>query len=101
MDALRGSGFNYFSVSRIGLNMAPTGTESKMTVDLHNYFKSWIQAVWTRGAQCADMIQWREDSAAEFVALGVKATREVDQNHLLTYSTVGMQWGEEDWRYHL
>lgn len=52
------------------------------------------------GAQWADMIQWREDSVAEFVSLGVKAAREVDQNHLLTYSTVGMQWGEEDWRYH-
>jgi beta-galactosidase GanA len=52
------------------------------------------------GAQWADMIQWREDSIASFAALGAAAARAADPNHLLTYSTVGMQWGEEDWRYH-
>jgi glycosyl hydrolase family 42 (putative beta-galactosidase) len=52
------------------------------------------------GAQWADMIQWREDSIAEFVALGAAAARAADTNHLLSYSTVGMQWGEDDWRYH-
>lgn len=51
-------------------------------------------------AQWADMVQWREDAAAEFVALGARAARSADPNHLLSYSTVGMQWGEEDWRYH-
>ncbi len=52
------------------------------------------------GAQWADAVQWREDSIANYTALGAKAARLADTNHLLSYSTVGMQWGEENWRYH-
>ncbi len=54
----------------------------------------------TNGAEWADMVQWHEDSIASFTALGAAAARAADTNHLLSYSTVGMQWGEEDWRYH-
>ena len=46
------------------------------------------------------MVQWHEDSIASFTAAGARAARAGDTNHLLSYSTVGMQWGEEDWRYH-
>ena len=53
-----------------------------------------------KGAEWADMTQWREDSIANFTAAGARAARVGDTNHLLSYSTVGMQWGEEDWRYH-
>jgi outer membrane protein assembly factor BamB len=52
------------------------------------------------GAQWADMVQWREDSIATFTAIGAAAAKAADTNHLISYSTVGMQWGEEDWRYH-
>ena len=52
------------------------------------------------GAEWADMVQWREDSIAKFTAVGARAARAADTNHLLSYSTVGMQWGEEDHRYH-
>jgi hypothetical protein len=45
-------------------------------------------------------VQWREDSIAGFTALGAVAAKTADTNHLISYSTVGMQWGEEDWRYH-
>ena len=54
----------------------------------------------TNGAEWADMVQWHEDSIASFTAMGAAAAREADTNHLLSYATVGMQWGEEDWRYH-
>jgi outer membrane protein assembly factor BamB len=47
-----------------------------------------------------DLVQWRENSIANFVAIGARAVKQADPNHLITYSTVGMQWGEEDWRYH-
>src|SRR5208283_604561 len=47
-----------------------------------------------------DMGQWRENSIAHFTSLGAEAARKADPNHLLSYSTVGMQWGEEDWRWH-
>jgi hypothetical protein len=52
------------------------------------------------GAEWADMVQWHEDSIAGFTAMGASAARNADTNHLLSYATVGMQWGEEDWRYH-
>ncbi|OGV43413.1 MAG: hypothetical protein A2X46_13410 [Lentisphaerae bacterium GWF2_57_35] len=52
------------------------------------------------GAQWADMVQWREDSIGTFTAIGAKAAKTADTNHMIAYSTVGMQWGEEDWRYH-
>ncbi len=54
----------------------------------------------TSGAEWADMVQWHEDSIASFTAMGASAARSGDTNHMLAYSTVGMQWGEEDWRYH-
>jgi hypothetical protein len=47
-----------------------------------------------------DLVQWREDSVANFTAIGAQAVRDADPYHLISYSTVGMQWGEEDWRYH-
>ncbi|MFH0879889.1 MAG: beta-galactosidase, partial [Lentisphaerota bacterium] len=52
------------------------------------------------GAEWSDMVQWREDSIGSFTALGAVAAKTADTNHLISYSTVGMQWGEEDWRYH-
>jgi hypothetical protein len=52
------------------------------------------------GAVWANMVQWREDSIGTFTAIGAKAAKAADTNHLISYSTVGMQWGEEDWRYH-
>ena len=52
------------------------------------------------GAEWADMVQFREDSIASFTAVGAVAAKAADTNHLISYSTVGMQWGEEDWRYH-
>ena len=54
----------------------------------------------TDGAVWADMVQWREDSIGSFTAIGAVAAKSADTNHLISYSTVGMQWGEEDWRYH-
>jgi len=54
----------------------------------------------TAGALWSDMVQWHEDSIAAFTAFGAQAAHAADTNHLLAYSTVGMQWGEEDWRYH-
>jgi hypothetical protein len=54
----------------------------------------------TEGAEWADMVQWREDSIGTFTAIGAKAAKTADTNHMIAYSTVGMQWGEEDWRYH-
>lgn len=47
-----------------------------------------------------DLTQWREESIARFVALAAQAVRDVDPYHLMSYAAVGMQWGEEDWRYH-
>ena len=52
------------------------------------------------GAEWADMVQWREDSIGSFTAVGAVAAKAADTNHMISYSTVGMQWGEEDWRYH-
>jgi len=53
-----------------------------------------------KGALWSDMVQWHEDSIASFTATGAVACKTADTNHLIGYSTVGMQWGEEDWRYH-
>ena len=63
-------------------------------------FVEQYRAYGVDGAQWADMVQWREDSIAGYTALGAKAAKAADTNHLISYSTVGMQWGEEDWRYH-
>ncbi|HEY8241748.1 MAG TPA: hypothetical protein VIH35_09890, partial [Kiritimatiellia bacterium] len=64
------------------------------------FFVEQYRAYGVEGAIWADMVQWREDSIAGFTALGAKAAKAADTNHLISYSTVGMQWGEEDWRYH-
>ncbi len=63
-------------------------------------FPDQYRAYGVEGAIWADAVQWREDSIASFTALGAKAAKTADTNHLISYSTVGMQWGEEDWRYH-
>jgi len=36
-----------------------------------------------------DLIQWRKRAIGDFVAVGAKAAKEVDPNHLITYSMVG------------
>ena len=63
-------------------------------------FPDQYRAYGVEGAIWADAVQWREDSIAKYTAAGARAARAGDTNHLLSYSTVGMQWGEEDWRYH-
>ncbi len=63
-------------------------------------FVDQYRAYGVEGAEWADMVQWREDSIASFTAVGARAAKTADTNHLISYSTVGMQWGEEDWRYH-
>ncbi len=47
-----------------------------------------------------DLVEWRQDSIAGYTAAGAKAVRAADPNHLISYSAVGTQWGDEDWRYH-
>ncbi|MDD4734814.1 MAG: YCF48-related protein [Kiritimatiellae bacterium] len=63
-------------------------------------FVETYRAYGKEGAEWADMVQWREDSIAHFTAIGAVGAKSGDTNHLISYSTVGMQWGEEDWRYH-
>jgi hypothetical protein len=63
-------------------------------------FVDQYRAYGVEGALWADMVQWREDSIGAFTAVGAVAAKRADTNHLISYSTVGMQWGEEDWRYH-
>ena len=63
-------------------------------------FVEQYRAYGVEGAIWADMVQWREDSIGTFTAIGAKAAKAADTNHMIAYSTVGMQWGEEDWRYH-
>jgi hypothetical protein len=63
-------------------------------------FVEQYRAYGVEGAIWADMVQWREDSIASFTAVGAVGAKQADTNHLISYSTVGMQWGEEDWRYH-
>ncbi len=36
-----------------------------------------------------DLIQWRKQSIGDFIALGAKAAKDADPNHLITYSMVG------------
>ena len=73
-----------------------TGYESFNDVTLVEQYRAYG----AEGAQWADMVQWREDSIADYTAAGARAAKSADTNHLISYSTVGMQWGEEDWRYH-
>ncbi|MBN1270402.1 MAG: putative Ig domain-containing protein, partial [Kiritimatiellae bacterium] len=63
-------------------------------------FPDQYRAYGVDGAIWADAVQWREHSIGSFTALGAVAAKAADTNHLISYSTVGMQWGEEDWRYH-
>jgi hypothetical protein len=64
------------------------------------YFPDQYRAYGVEGAIWADAVAFREDSIADFTALSAAAAKSVNTNHLISYSTVGMQWGEEDWRYH-
>lgn len=43
-----------------------------------------------------DLIQWRKQSIADYVAVGARAARQADPNHLLTYSMIGGLFGEAD-----
>lgn len=43
-----------------------------------------------------DLIQWRKRSLGDYVALGVRAARAADPNHLLTYSMIGGLFGDAD-----
>jgi hypothetical protein len=79
-------------------NAAWGGTEFASFDDIK--FVETYRAYGKEGAQWADMVQWREDSIAVFTAIGAAGAAIGDTNHLISYSTVGMQWGEEDWRYH-
>ncbi len=63
-------------------------------------FPDQYRAYGPEGAVWADAVQFREDSIADFTAVGAIGARLANTNHLISYSTVGMQWGEEDWRYH-
>jgi Beta-galactosidase len=36
-----------------------------------------------------DLLQWRKQSIGDFIALGAKAVKQADPNHLITYSMVG------------
>ncbi|MBN1270476.1 MAG: beta-galactosidase [Kiritimatiellae bacterium] len=85
----------YGTVSAVN---AAWGTDYASFEDI--VFVEEYRAYGPEGAEWADMVQFREESIADFVALSAAAAKNADTNHLLTYSTVGMQWGEEDWRYH-
>jgi hypothetical protein len=43
-----------------------------------------------------DLTEWRKNSIGEYVALGARAARLADPNHLITYSMVGGLFGEAD-----
>ncbi len=74
------------------------GTEYEQLSDVT--FPDQYRAYGPPGAVWADAVQFREDSIADFTAVGALGAKQADPNHLISYSTVGMQWGEEDWRYH-
>ena len=65
-------------------------------IDILDYY-AWKG---NEGAMWADIVQWHESSIADYVGIGAAAAHSADPNHMLSYSTVGMQWGNEDWRYH-
>ncbi|HRI13382.1 MAG TPA: beta-galactosidase [Verrucomicrobiota bacterium] len=46
-----------------------------------------------------DLIQWRKRSIGDYVAVGARAARQADPNHLLTYSMIGGLFGEQDMYY--
>ncbi len=72
-------------------------------VDMPTPFKSGangLEYIARDKASWYDLTEWREESIAEFVATGAEAIKRVDPHHLVSYSSVGMQWGEEDERYH-
>jgi len=77
-----------------------TAWGSTFTAFTNIVFVEQYRAYGVEGAEWADMVQWREDSIASFTAVGAVGCKQADTNHLISYSTVGMQWGEEDWRYH-
>jgi outer membrane protein assembly factor BamB/photosystem II stability/assembly factor-like uncharacterized protein len=77
---------------------AAWGTDYPSFADIK--FVEQYRAYGAEGGEWADMVQFREDSIADFIAISAIAAKNADTNHLISYSTVGMQWGEEDWRYH-
>ncbi|MFH0878361.1 MAG: beta-galactosidase, partial [Lentisphaerota bacterium] len=89
-------------------SMTKYGTLTNLNAQLGTSYANWTNLVFINeytpygpdGAVWANMVQWREDSIGTFTAIGAKAAKTADTNHLISYSTVGMQWGEEDWRYH-
>ncbi len=85
----------YGTVSNVNARWGTGYTNFSQIVFVEQYRQYGVE-----GAIWADMVQWREDSIGSFTALGAKAAKAADTNHLIAYSTVGMQWGEEDWRYH-
>jgi hypothetical protein len=85
----------YVTIAAANAAWGTTFTNFNQVVFVEQY-----RAYGQEGAIWADMVQWREDSIGSFTALGAKAAKAADTNHLISYSTVGMQWGEEDWRYH-
>jgi hypothetical protein len=46
-----------------------------------------------------DLLQWRKQSIASYVAVGAAAAKAADPNHLLTYSMIGGIFGEADAHY--
>jgi hypothetical protein len=46
-----------------------------------------------------DLLQWRKQSIADYVAVGAAAAKAGDTNHLLTYSMIGGIFGEADAHY--
>jgi hypothetical protein len=47
----------------------------------------------------ADLIQWRKEGVANYIATGAVAVRNADPNHMISYSMVGMIFGGVDWMY--
>mmetsp|Transcript_6937 Transcript_6937/g.10924 ORF Transcript_6937/g.10924 Transcript_6937/m.10924 type:complete len:657 (-) Transcript_6937:265-2235(-) len=47
----------------------------------------------------ADLVQWREDSVADFVAEATRVVKIADPNHSVSYGALGQVFGETDWLY--
>jgi hypothetical protein len=100
-DSYCETAFRNYCQTKFGTIAAANGTWGTSYTNFTDIkFVDQYRAYGVEGAIWADMVQWREDSIASFTAVGAKAAKSADTNHLISYSTVGMQWGEEDWRYH-
>jgi hypothetical protein len=60
----------------------------EMPIDFNKNSPSW-----------ADLIRFRQNSIADFVAVCAKAMKDADPNHLITYSKLGLVFGPVDWEY--